>query len=244
MSRGAGSSRGPSLAPFVLLGLCRWENQMRMGGGGDRFSEASPPPVAPPPLAAPGPSGRVRSLSWRRPPSLRPGPGTAWRRWRPARHPALRPPRFQGPVRSALRASEGGLNVSRETLGWLPREAPYPRMNPSPSVPPATIGCNPMRPFPGLLLAWPFPTGLRARSEPPSSLLRFFPLGGFSSFWRPLPSFGKEDGWFFAARGPTGGTCGGLALPSGKLDPSLWRWLDGSPLGGVLLVEWPSLPAS
>lgn len=42
VSRGAGSSTGPSLAPFVLLGLCKWENQMRRGGGGARLSAGSP----------------------------------------------------------------------------------------------------------------------------------------------------------------------------------------------------------
>lgn len=35
VNRGAGSSTGPSLTPFVQLGLCRWENQMRRGGWGD-----------------------------------------------------------------------------------------------------------------------------------------------------------------------------------------------------------------
>lgn len=35
VNRGAGSSTGPSLLPFVLLGFCSWENLTRRGGWGE-----------------------------------------------------------------------------------------------------------------------------------------------------------------------------------------------------------------
>ena len=138
----------------------------------------------------------------------------------PGTHPALRPPRVSGLVRSALRAFEGRLNVSRETPAWLPREAPYPRMNPSPSVPPGTIGCNSMSPFPGLPLAWPFPTGLRARNEPPSSLLRFSPWAVSLPSDALVPPLARKTVGSLQPEAPLDGPVGGWLCRVGSWSPA------------------------
>lgn len=204
VSRGAGSSIGPSLTPFVLLVSA--DGKTRCGGRGRGIGSLWVPPCRRSPHTTLGPSALALSLPSRQPPSSRRGPGTAWRGWRPARHPALRRPRVPRPVHDALWRSEGGLSASLETPAWIPREAPCLRVNP-PLKAPAWNN------WPGHFL------GLRARSERPSLPPQILPQA--ATLPSGFPAKGEEGSWFLAVRGPTGGTLWGSRLPGWEVGPQL-----------------------
>lgn len=147
VSRGAGSSTRPSLAPFVLLRLCRWENQMRPGGGRNLLSAGSPllrTPRAAPRPSAPSEAAPEGGLSARAPAPGRRGVDGA---------PPGTPPRARARLLAGTLCSAGARERSQpepEDPSPAPSGSPpYPRLNPPPRLPPGTTGGNSMRPLPG-----------------------------------------------------------------------------------------------